>query len=419
MTGQLRSSRDALIGARDHTDSILQSLSNGVLTVDDQQHICDINQAATRILASTPAWLGRPVGRALPGDTWVDEALGEVVRSGAPQWRPEMTLQRDGDPISVNATAVPLRVHGQQRGAVLVLEDLTREKRIQATMRRYMTREVADRVLAEGGAALGGTLQPATVLFADIRGFTTLSESLGAQDTVALLNEFLSAMVAVILNRKGILDKYIGDGVMAVFGVPFVGEQDADNAVQAAVEMVRALRAFNEAREYQGGAPLQLGIGLNTDEVVAGNIGSPQRMDYTVIGDGVNLASRLEGATKYYGVDILVSESTIAATTRSFLTREIDSIRVKGKARSVAVHEVLDCLSEDERVRAEACLPAFAAGIKAYRAQRWLEATKHFNEADNIRGGDPPSRRLRERCQRFTKSPPNRDWDSVWIMTDK
>ena len=139
-----------------------------------------------------------------------------------------------------------------------------------------------------------------------------------------MLNDYFSIMVDLISNNNGILNKYIGDAIMAVFGAPFPGPKDADNAVQTAVEMMRALRSFNEQRVHTGKLPVHIGIGVNTGEVVSGNIGSPKRMDYTVIGDGVNLAARLEGATKPYGTPILISESHQDHLQGTFMLREID-----------------------------------------------------------------------------------------------
>jgi adenylate cyclase len=157
---------------------------------------------------------------------------------------------------------------------------------------------------------LGGASSRATILFSDIRGFTTLSEELGAQGTVAFLNEYFSLMVECIAHEEGMLDKFIGDAIMAAFGLPMAHADDEDRAVRAAIAMVRACQRWSHERVQRGQPPVEMGIGLNTDMVVSGNIGSAKRMDYTVIGDGVNLASRLESACKAYSAQILISENT-------------------------------------------------------------------------------------------------------------
>src|SRR5207245_9682981 len=173
---------------------------------------------------------------------------------------------------------------------------------------------LAARVLAAGPQAggLGGNESVATVLFSDIRSFTPLAEQLGAHPTVTLLNDYFERMVDCISQQGGMLDKFIGDAIMASFGLPVPGEDDEDRALRAAVAMIRSLWAWNREREQRGEPSLDMGIGLNTDLVVAGNIGSPKRMDYTIIGDGVNVASRLESACKHYGARSLLSEPTHA-----------------------------------------------------------------------------------------------------------
>lgn len=321
---------------------------------------------------------------------------------------------------STNLTIVPLaHVGGNTIGCMLILEDITNEKRLRGTMARYMTKEVADKLLEEGESALGGQITKASVLFSDIRSFTTISERLGAQETVRMLNDYFSIMVDIILDSGGILDKYIGDAIMAVFGAPFSGPEDADNAVRAGIGMLTALRRFNQDREGLGLQPIQIGLGINTDEVLSGNIGSIKRMDYTVIGDGVNLASRLEGANKPYGTQLLLSEFTVRELKGTYTLREVDIIRVKGKSEPVSVYQVLDHYDASSLPNRDDVIGLFNSGLERYRAREWHHAEHAFAQALRAHPGDGVAKLYQKRCRYFANHPPAADWDGVWTMKSK
>jgi len=202
---------------------------------------------------------------------------------------------------------------------------------MKSTMSRYMDPALADQLLAGGEDILGGQSKKATVLFSDIQGFTSVTEELGAQGTVSLLNEYFTIMVECIENSQGMLDKFIGDAIMACFGIPLSREGDEDRAVQCAISMITELQKWNIERANNGLNPVNMRIGLNTDEVVSGNIGSPKRMDYTIIGDGVNLAARLESGCKQYGARIMISEYTYRQLKGTYRIREVDRVVVQGK----------------------------------------------------------------------------------------
>ena len=216
-----------------------------------------------------------------------------------------------------------LDAEGEHLGSMIVLEDITSEKRMKNTMARYMSPAVADQLLAGGESVLGGKDQKVSILFSDVRDFTTVSEALGARETVSMLNQYFERMVDVVLSNRGVLDKFIGDAIMALFGVPFNGERDADDAVRVANGMFRALSLLNAQRVAGGVDAIGIGVGISTGVVVVGNIGSPKRMEYTVIGDPVNLASRLEGVTKTYGSKVLISEATRLELKEQHLLREM------------------------------------------------------------------------------------------------
>jgi adenylate cyclase len=324
------------------------------------------------------------------------------------------------DIASVNLAVNPLiDVNEEHIGSMLVLEDITSEKRIRSTMARYMSAEVAEQLLAAGEAVLGGKDQKVSVLFSDVRNFTAMSEALGARETVSMLNEYFERMVDVIFSHRGVLDKFIGDAVMALFGVPFNGEHDADDAVRVANTMFVALRELNEVRRGEGKAPLDIGVGISTGIVVVGNIGSTRRMEYTAIGDSVNLASRLESATKFYGSKILLSEFTRSELTHKTLLREIDLLRVQGRQEPVAIYEAMDHLTETTFPNLAPVVERYAEGIRRYRAREFKDALSCFKEALTLNPGDQPSRIYVERSEHFIAIPPPPDWDGVWTMMTK
>jgi len=206
---------------------------------------------------------------------------------------------------------------------------------------------------------------------------------------------------------------------MALFGVPFNGEHDADDAVKVANLMFVALGVLNRDRRLAGKTPLDIGVGIATGVVVVGNIGSTRRMEYTAIGDSVNLASRLESATKFYGAKILISEATRADLRQPALLREIDRLRVQGKHEPVAIYEAMDYLTEPVFPNLTATVELYAQGIQLYRAREFKDALGCFKEALTLHPGDRPSRIYVERSEHFMATPPPEDWDGVWTMTSK
>ena len=228
-----------------------------------------------------------------------------------------------------------------------MVDGLVERDKLRTTFGKYMTESVLEHLLS-GKVALGGKTIKVTILFSDIRSFTSISEKMEAHALVQLLNEYFTEMVRLVMSNGGVVDKYIGDAIMAVFGAPVPTEQDAANAVRAAVEMRQALRRLNERLVARGAEPLRTGIGIHTGEVVAGNIGSEQRMEYTVIGDPVNVASRLESNTKELGVDVLISDATFEETKDIIECRPVAALNVKGRAEPVMTYELLGITSRDD-----------------------------------------------------------------------
>ncbi len=221
-----------------------------------------------------------------------------------------------------------------------MVDGLRERDKLRVTMGKYMTEEVLQHVLA-GEVELGGKTLEITILFCDLRGFTTFAEKRSAQELVGILNEYFTEMVDCVMGQGGVVDKYIGDNIMAVFGAPVSRSDDASRAVRAALAMRAALVTLNARFAERGIEPLRFGIGLHTGEVVAGNIGSVRRMEYTVIGDAVNLASRLESKTKELDTDLLISDATRAKLDDSFVVEANGEISVKGRAQPVTIFKVL------------------------------------------------------------------------------
>jgi adenylate cyclase len=408
---------------KNYNEGILKSLSNGVATIDSDFVITKTNEAALKILGHLEEDLvGRPVAQVFSNaNNWILKSLDYVSKTGASDYHADTDLMRDdGSLISVNLTVTPLLdINSKPMGFLLVFEDLTREKRMRLTMSRYLAKEVVDKLLEGDAEAPLTSSQQATILFSDIRHFASITESLGADETVHMLNTYFSEMVEVVLRHGGILDKYIGDALMAVFGAPLVELRDADNAVAAAIEMVRALERFNKDRASGGLDQIEVGIGISTGEVVAGSIGTAKRMDYTVIGGSVNLAARLEGANKHYGTHVLVSESTVSQVKSALAWREIDLMRATGTNQLVSVFEPLDCYPEVVRTNLNRVRGAYQKGIRLYRQREWSDALFYFEEVLARCPNDTPSQLYISRCRYYQDDPPDDDWDGVWILEKK
>jgi adenylate cyclase len=352
-------------------------------------------------------------------NAWLAESLAYVCETGGTDYRPDVELRgENGAAVSVNATLAPLRSGaGELSGVTVILQDIDRQKKVQATFSRYMAKEFADRALRDDGGA--AQTVSATMLFSDIRRFTSIAEALTPQRTVEMLNEYFAEMVDVVQRHAGVLDKYIGDAVMAVFGLGVEPGMDADEAVAAATEMIGRLRRLNERRQNRGTYPLEIGIGLASGEIAAGPIGAPTRMNYTVIGDSVNLASRLESANKHYRTTALVAGPTVERLRHSVGLRRIDLIRVKGKDKPTELFELLDHHPAELARKFDAILKPFEDGIGRYRARQWNRALDCFAMALKLIPNDGPSWVYTDRCLYYRDHPPPDHWDGVWTMAAK
>ena len=265
---------------------------------------------------------------------------------------------------------------------------------------------------------LGGEKRVLSVFFSDLAGFTTLSEKLTPEEVVTLLNRYLTAMTDIILSSGGIIDKYEGDAIMAFWGAPVPQKDHATRACLDALDNQSRLIELRQEFTRMGLPPVFARIGINTGEMIIGNMGSGQRFDFTVIGDSVNLASRLEGAGKEYGTSITISEETYRQAQDQVEVRELDLLQVKGKETAVRIYELIG-RKGDLNEKKEQLHKIFSEGLTLYRRQEWTEAIHSFQRALELASDDGPSKTFIRRCQYFQNNPPGAGWDGVYRLTSK
>jgi adenylate cyclase len=295
-----------------------------------------------------------------------------------------------------------------------------REKRkVRKTFERYVPPGVISLIEKDPAKYFkpGGEMREMTIMFSDIRSFTTICEGMTADDLVLLLNEYLGAMTEVLFENWGTLDKYIGDALMAFWGSPYPQEDHAVRGCACALGMSKRLEELNRTWEAQGRKRLEIGIGVNTGPVNVGNMGCDIRFSWTVMGDHVNLASRLEGQNKAYHTARIVSEFTYAEAQEYFLFRPLDRIRVKGKLKPVYIYELLGY--PEERAAYEDLLSRWAVAQEAYFRQSWDEAARHFEDLLTRYPDDGPSHTFLKRCHEYRVHAPEAGWDGVYIAKEK
>jgi len=291
-------------------------------------------------------------------------------------------------------------------------------RELKSAFSRYVSSTVVDAILKDPSKLkLGGERRRMSVLFSDIRGFTTISEGMSPEQLVHILNIYLNRMTNIVFERSGVLDKYIGDAVMAFWNAPLDQPNHAVLAVKTALDWQDALEAMNRSNAF-GGIELHIGAGVNTGDMIVGNVGGDARFDYTVIGDNVNLGSRLEGLTKEYGVRVLISEATQKDVAKEILTRKLDKVAVKGKKEPVVIYEAMGLMSSasaEQKMLAK----AFEAALDAYFARNFVDAVSRCEALLKTTPNDGPSKTLLERATHFIENPPPGDWVGTWVYLKK
>jgi adenylate cyclase len=255
-------------------------------------------------------------------------------------------------------------------------------------------------------------------MFTDVKGFSTFSEKLDPNDLVKLLNRYLTIMSDLILETGGTIDKFEGDAIIAFWGAPITLVDHARRTARTAVLMKRAEKALNEELKAEGMAPMYTRIGINTGDMTVGNMGTAKRMDYTMMGNAVNLAARLEGVNKQYTTWILTSQATRDELGDEFLVRRLDRVRVVGISTPVRLYQVVDILAEADPTVKE-LIATFEAGLDVFEERDWVKSEKLFQDVLKINAEDGPALKYLKRAQEYQKEAPADDWDGVYSMTEK
>ena len=264
---------------------------------------------------------------------------------------------------------------------------------------------------------LGGEKRNITIFFSDIRGFTPISEKMNPEELVHLLNEYLNEMTSIIIKNQGLVDKFMGDAIMAFWGAPYDLSNHAEIACLSSLEMIEKLSDLQKKWKQQGIPFFEIGIGLNSGEAIVGNMGSSTRFDYTAIGDNVNLASRMEGLNKIYGTNMILTEKTFESVKDKFETRKLDAVKVKGKRKSIFIYELV-CRKNELSNKQQDFIRSYEEGLELYFGKKWEEAIKIFQNILKDKD-DKATSVLITRCQQFIKNPPLKEWDGVWTMETK
>jgi adenylate cyclase len=393
--------------------TVLDCCAAGVLIFDRGGTLTQANTAARALVNGADKAGARLADIFSDFNSGIAEDIWRVVASGEPIVDAEVDYaQHDGSWTALKLSARLVKVADADR-LIVTLDDISRERHLHDLLAKTQSGGIAQLMANGKDSGFSGAIRHVSILFSDIRDFTALSEKLGGEGTVAMLNEYFSFMADVIHDCGGQIDKYIGDAIMALFGAPVAGDRDADRAIAAARGMLGALHLFNERRTESQSPPIRIGIGVATGPVVAGAIGSPDRMNYTVVGDAANLAARLEALTKPYGAAILVCGETVGALTKPVPMRQVDLLRVKGQAAPTDVYEIF--VHKDAAGDA-ASRQVFDAAFGLYRKGAFAEAVAAFDGALRLAPDDRMSALLRRRCLH----PPDLSrWDGSWTASEK
>ncbi|WP_334446488.1 adenylate/guanylate cyclase domain-containing protein [Bradyrhizobium sp. AZCC 1610] len=356
-------------------------------------------------LAATAAWLFRPVVAALAWTVMI--VLGIAAATIAFNFALALPI---AEPFLASLLALAATI-----GFRFVVADKDR-RLLQKSFALYLAPHVINRMLSSNKLPeLGGETRNVTVFFSDIEGFSLIAEKMSPDSLMELMNEYLSAMTDVIERHGGYVDKYIGDSIVAVFGAPADDPDHAANAARAALDCCTQLAELNASSALFQEYKLAQRIGINSGEALVGNFGSRRRFNYSVMSDAVNLASRLEGANKFYGTTVIASETTVALTGEAFAWRELDAIRVKGRTQALKIYQLL-ALSAGLTAAQETLIANYADGLAQWRAREFERAAQYFGRSADI---DRPASLFAARARELAQNPPGEDWDPIRTLQEK
>jgi len=404
---------------------LFRCLPNGIISTDKAGCIIDINERAKQLLNVSEddklkgRWIGELIqikdGKFVKG---LQAALEGKDKKSCKQYYPNQTLisgeKEQSIHLSINAIASATDANNIY-GVLVVMDEITDDKHLKSPIDGFTTQDFAEEFHKDGDGRLL-TKKDVSVLFSHIHSYTSLIEGMETEEVVASVNDYFERIVDAVFRYQGTLDKYIGDGLMAVFGSPLPLEDHAWCAVQSAIEIRHRLAEFNAHRQAQNQEPIRIGIGINSDQVISGNIGSSKRIEFTAIGEGVNLASRLEAASRQYGCDIIISETTYRQCADQIWVRELDRIYARDKNQPVAIYEVVGLRSEPISEQKQQLIDRYHKGRQLYLEQQFALAMSQFALVLAIDGGDKAAVLHMQRCLHWLQSPPPEDWDGVWTL---
>ena len=378
---------------KNYFNLIFENLDNGIITFDKNGYVKTLNSKFCDLFGvSKSSYLHKHLKDLKSELKPIYQNTKSLFESGKKQKLMGLeVIKSDENKSTYNLSSLPMNnIEGGNIGAINVIQDITTETRVQQNLRRYLPNHLVSEIFNKDDLSLlDGKYRRCSILFSDLRNFTTITEKMGAIEVVKFLNGYFNTMVDSVIKNNGVLDKFIGDAIMAVFGIPYPDKDDVKNSILCSLDMLRKLKEFNQVNPNR--ETLNLGIGIATGNVISGNVGSNKRFEYTVIGDSVNLASRLEGLSKKYNLNILVCSTTYNKIAEDFHCREIDTVFVKGKKLSTKIYSIIDCKTNTLSDSVIEFNQYYAHGLQHLKLKDYQRANEFFLKAKGINPKDRPT----------------------------